>query len=94
LFAYGQTFDRPDNYTNSLVRLTGMPANSSVLPYVNESGVPIPQSALNSVTAVTDYTNSQSIVSPQTIILGRTQSDSGAQQLQEQRNLHVSRVTG
>jgi hypothetical protein len=38
-------------------------------------------SSHNSATAVTDYTNSQSILSPQTIILGPTQSDSGAQQL-------------
>jgi hypothetical protein len=46
LFAYRQTFDRPDNYTNSLVLLTSMPTNAAVLPYVNESGIPTPQSAL------------------------------------------------
>ena len=46
LFAYRQTFARPGNYTNSLVLLTSMPTNAAVLPYVNESGVPIAQSAL------------------------------------------------
>jgi hypothetical protein len=92
LFAYRQTFDRPDNYTNSLVRLTGMPTNSAVLPYVNESGVPTPQSALITLPLPPHITQTHSrlILSPQTIILGRTQSANGAQQLQEQRDIHVS----
>jgi len=36
LFAYRQTFDRPDNCTDSLVLPTGMPINSAVLPHINE----------------------------------------------------------
>jgi hypothetical protein len=60
LSAYRQAFDRPDNYTNSLVRLTGMPINSAVLPYVNESGVPTPQSALITLPILSQITQTHS----------------------------------
>jgi len=60
LFAYKHTFDRPDNYTNSLVLLTGMPTNSAVLPHVNESGVPTLQSALTTLPLPSQITHTHS----------------------------------
>lgn len=60
LFAYKQTFDRHNNYTNSLVLLTGMPTNSAVLLHGNESGVPTPQPALITLALPSQITQTHS----------------------------------